>query len=139
MIRKDLFVNCLEKYRAYRDWEEQISSLGIDIEENEIINSMVTAFTNLLAYCCNDEYNEGDIYPNTIDYFVYDLDFGRYKPKIEDLNNLLYLKNIDELWELLINCSPEIEDPREKPELQQSSYEFSPEELEKLEKELDIK
>ena len=117
MIKKELFVDCLEKIKAYADKENLIYDTSdglIDFINFNELQEMVTAFINLLAYCVHA--TELPYCGTDIDYFIYEMkwgaDFENYHISNAD-GTAIPMHNIEELWDYFVSLDPNIVDKEE--------------------------
>ena len=117
MIKKEIFIDCLEKIKAYVDKENKIyiaSDYFIDFLNFQELQEMIIAFINLLAYCVKAE---NVPYVGTdLDYFIYEMNWGADHEKyhITDENgDIIPTRNIEELWNYFVSLNPNIVDAKE--------------------------
>ena len=117
MIKKELFIDCLEKIKAYSDKESIIydSSNGfIDFTSFNELQEMITAFIDLLSYCVKAV--EVPYVGTDVDYFIYETNWGTNHEKyhMTDKNgNIISIKNIEDLWNYFAALNPDIVDVEE--------------------------
>lgn len=112
MIRKELFIECMDTFKEYSDYENKLADLDINIWEREEIQDLISSFLRLLAYCCKDEYTDKR-YPNNIEYFIYDCEFGKKANEYtitEEDGTEIHLTNSEALWNYLVKNNPDIVD-----------------------------
>jgi len=127
MIKKDLFVKCLNNYKAYNDWEHELYKLGINFWEREEIQNLLNSYIELLEYCCkdipNDKYDSSNI-----SYFIYDVEFGKNADEYFitlDTGDEIKFNTVDDLWDYLVSLHPEINDTdisKDKTEKSEAKY-----------------
>ena len=115
MIRKELFIRCMETLQKYSEKEEEISNITkyfLNLVEFDELQNLITCFTDLLAYCvkANDDPYSGD----DVSYFIYDMDWGK---KFDDYHIIregetepVPMRTIEELWNYFVEEHPEIVD-----------------------------
>ena len=115
MIRKEMFIQCMETLQKYSEAEEKISNVTkyfLNLIEFDELQNLITCFTDLLAYCVksnHDPYSGDDV-----SYFIYDMDWGK---KFDDYHIIregetepVPMRTIEELWNYFVEEHPEIVD-----------------------------
>ena len=115
MIRKELFIKCMETLQKYSEAEEEISNITkyfLNLIEFDELQNLIDCFTKLLAYCVKANYDShsGD----DVSYFIYDMDWGK---KFDDYHIIrdgetepVPMRTIEELWNYFVEEHPEIVD-----------------------------
>lgn len=115
MIAKKLFIECMDALKNYSDYEHKLSELNVNIFERDEVSDLIVAFLKLLSYTCHDVQDDKR-FPNDIEYFVYDCDFGRKSdeyPIEYDDGTIVHLTDVNTLWDYLVEWHPEIVDTEE--------------------------
>ena len=115
MIKKEMFIKCMETLQKYAEAEEEISNVTkyfLNLVEFDELQNLIDCFTKLLAYCVKANYDpySGD----DVSYFIYDMDWGK---KFDDYHIIregetepVPMRTIEELWDYFVEEHPEIVD-----------------------------
>lgn len=107
IITKEEFCKIIDSVRDYWDTLTKLNKLlDTNIVESKLSSFMDTSleFLNNLLYD-KDTADKRDVnYINDIDYYCWELDFGRkYKPGVYKIDNMdIPLKNSEDLWNLIV-------------------------------------
>jgi len=112
-MTKENFINLMNIFKAYQEYEDNLNNLGINIWERDEIGNLTSGYLDMLCELCKDEYPEDDPYKLTnIHYFIYELEWGeKWKPGMITGENEqdIPMGNLEDLWNELIKNHPEIE------------------------------
>lgn len=115
MIRKEMFIKCMETLQKYAQAEEEISNVTkyfLNLVEFDELQNLIDCFTKLLAYCVKANYDPhvGD----DLSYFIYDMDWGKKFDEFhiirEGETEPVPMRTIEELWNYFVEEHPEIVD-----------------------------
>lgn len=105
MIDKEIFVETIEKLRQQIDHDVRCGEAFTTILPNDFVSGydnhwVVNQLIKILKVMTND-----DTQHSWIEYFIWDLDFGRkWKKGMVSVNDIDYkLKTTNDLWNLLTN------------------------------------
>ena len=119
MIKKEMFIKCMETLQKYAEAEEEISNVTkyfLNLVEFDELQNLIDCFTKLLAYCvkANHDPHVGD----DLSYFIYDMDWGKKFDEFhiirEGETEPVPMRTIEELWNYFVEEHPEIVDNSEE-------------------------
>ena len=108
MIRKNLYISCIEAIEEFDRLEDELFNLGIDTLNCVVISNVVDKLEELLEYCTED--NEEDVYHFTdLGYYLYGGD------KEEDRmwdgeGTVIPMRDAEDLWNYIASEKPHIVD-----------------------------
>lgn len=110
-ISKEKYITTVNSIKKYRDIEDKIdkaSKSTIRLWEINEINIMIESIIEILKECTNDYIDSKDVTSN-IEYFIYELDFGRnYEPgMVKDSGKNISMRNAEDLWRYLLRLDKE--------------------------------
>lgn len=114
MITKPLFNRCLNSLKAFKNFDDSLYDLGIDLSGTECVAELEMCFLELLSYCCKDNH-ENKYDPNILEFFVFDLNYGELAKEYPLIDHSIktILSTKDDVWEYLTKRRPEIADTEE--------------------------
>lgn len=102
-MNKDLFIECIDSLKKQQEHNKKCNKAFKIILPNDFVSGydleiITTQFIKLLKTLLNDK-------SEWIDYYIYELDFGKeYKKGCVRFNNKdVKLKTSEDLWNILIN------------------------------------
>lgn len=103
-LTKEQFLNCIETYKKMRDEESELYN-ALQIYDESIFDKWIDSYYMLFSEMCElQEPGYDNDWGNDLDYFIFELDFGRlYRDGcIEDADgNPIKMSTADELWDIL--------------------------------------
>lgn len=113
MITKDLFISSINAIKRFEEYENKLADLNIDLWERDEIQDFEFALVNLLSYACKDVHEPSSFDPNTLEYFIWETNYGSDAADfpITGNNGKDYILDTPEkLWDYFVEQNPEIED-----------------------------
>ena len=103
-LTKEQFIHCIETYKKMREEETELFN-ALHLYDECIFDEWLNNYYDLLSEMCEFDIPYNDIgWVSDLDYFVFELDFGRlYRDGcIEDADgNPIKMSTAEELWDIL--------------------------------------
>ena len=98
--------------KNYMEYENSLSEFGVNLWERDEVQNLLCSYVNLLAYCTKD-ISEDKRFPNNLDYFIWDTEFGAKADEYvitEPDGTEVKLHTVEDLWDYVVKNNPDIND-----------------------------
>ena len=103
-LTKEQFINCIETYKKMREEENELFN-ALHLYDECIFDKWLDNYYNLFSEMCEFSKPVNGIgWGNDLDYFVFELDFGRLYTNgcVEDKDgNPIQMSTAEELWDAI--------------------------------------